>query len=101
MATRVLMLVGDRKLDLDAPAYRYLPNVLNPQDHGAITVRMLLGHTNGLATCCRCSPAARTRCARPGSPTTRHANSSTWRGLRWCGRSGCGPASGAVRPHLR
>ncbi|GAA2412706.1 serine hydrolase domain-containing protein [Nonomuraea africana] len=50
VATRVLMLVGDSKLDLDAPAYRYLPNVLNPQDHGAITVRMLLGHTNGLAT---------------------------------------------------
>jgi D-alanyl-D-alanine carboxypeptidase len=48
VATTVLQLAGERRVDLDAPITRYLPGVL-PRDLGRrVTVRMLLNHTSGL-----------------------------------------------------
>jgi D-alanyl-D-alanine carboxypeptidase len=50
-ATVVLQLVGEGKIDLDAPVEQYLPGLLrgNGIDGSKITVRHLLQHTSGLA----------------------------------------------------
>ncbi|WP_420750535.1 serine hydrolase domain-containing protein [Rhodococcus sp. O3] len=49
VAAAVLQLVERGAVELDAPIRRYLPNLV-PGDRGdAITVRMLLDHTSGLA----------------------------------------------------
>ena len=46
----VLQLVGEGKIELDAPVERYLPNLLRGEgiDGRNITVRQLLNHTSGL-----------------------------------------------------
>lgn len=46
VATVLLQLVGEGKVDLDAPVERYLPGVI-PGDQG-ITVRQLMNHSSGL-----------------------------------------------------
>jgi D-alanyl-D-alanine carboxypeptidase len=46
VSTVVLQLVGEGKVELDAPVQRYLPGLL--PDGDKITVRMLLQHTSGL-----------------------------------------------------
>ncbi|MEU4739771.1 serine hydrolase domain-containing protein [Actinosynnema sp. NPDC023658] len=46
VSTVVLQLVGEGKVDLDAPVQRYLPGLLPAGDR--ITVRNLLQHTSGL-----------------------------------------------------
>ncbi|HEX6347047.1 serine hydrolase domain-containing protein [Umezawaea sp.] len=46
VSTVVLQLVGEGRVDLDAPVSRYLPGLLPDGDR--ITVRMLLQHTSGL-----------------------------------------------------
>ena len=46
VSTVVLQLVGEGKVELDAPAQRYLPGLLPDGDR--ITVRNLLQHTSGL-----------------------------------------------------
>lgn len=50
VATVVLQLVAEHKIELDAPIDRYLPGVVrgNGNDGRAITVRELLQHTSGL-----------------------------------------------------
>ncbi|WP_067487498.1 serine hydrolase domain-containing protein [Actinomadura hibisca] len=50
VATVMLQLVGEGKIDLDAPVERYLPGVVrgNGNDGRNITVRQLLQHTGGL-----------------------------------------------------
>jgi D-alanyl-D-alanine carboxypeptidase len=50
VATVVLQLVGERRVDLDAPVERYLPGVVrgHGNDGRVITVRQLLQHTSGL-----------------------------------------------------
>ncbi|WP_165401233.1 serine hydrolase domain-containing protein [Herbihabitans rhizosphaerae] len=50
VASVVLQLVGERRIDLDAPVGRYLPGVVsgNGHDGDKITVRQLLQHTSGL-----------------------------------------------------
>ncbi|MFC5749565.1 serine hydrolase domain-containing protein [Actinomadura rugatobispora] len=50
VATVVLQLVGEGKVELDAPVERYLPGVVrgNGNDGREITVRNLLQHTTGL-----------------------------------------------------
>jgi D-alanyl-D-alanine carboxypeptidase len=50
VATVVLQLVAEGKVELDAPIDRYLPGVVtgNGNDGGTITVRQLLQHTSGL-----------------------------------------------------
>ncbi|OMQ15570.1 serine hydrolase, partial [Modestobacter sp. VKM Ac-2676] len=49
-AVVVLQLVGEGRIDLDAPVEQYLPGVVrgNGNDGAAITVRQLLQHTSGL-----------------------------------------------------
>ncbi|MFI6645598.1 serine hydrolase domain-containing protein [Streptomyces sp. NPDC050504] len=47
VAAAVLQLAGERKLDLDAPVRRYLPDVV-PAAYGGVTVRHLLNHTHGI-----------------------------------------------------
>ncbi|WP_412075022.1 serine hydrolase domain-containing protein [Streptomyces xanthophaeus] len=49
-ATVVLQLVGEGKVELDAPIERYLPNLVRGEgiDGREITVRQLLQHTSGL-----------------------------------------------------
>ncbi|MEU6673900.1 serine hydrolase domain-containing protein [Streptomyces sp. NPDC046925] len=49
-ATMVLQLVGERRVDLDAPVERYLPGVVrgHGNDGRKVTVRQLLQHTSGL-----------------------------------------------------
>ncbi|MEC4016906.1 serine hydrolase domain-containing protein [Streptomyces sp. H27-D2] len=49
-ATVVLQLVGEGKVDLDAPIEKYLPNLVRGEDIDGrnITVRQLLQHTSGL-----------------------------------------------------
>ncbi|WP_432547011.1 serine hydrolase domain-containing protein [Kineococcus sp. SYSU DK004] len=47
VAAVVLQLVGEGRVELDAPVERYLPGLLPDGDR--ITVRMLLQHTSGLA----------------------------------------------------
>lgn len=49
-AVAVLQLVGEGKIDLDAPVETYLPGVVRGRggDGNAITVRQLLQHTSGL-----------------------------------------------------
>ncbi|MFF2044217.1 serine hydrolase domain-containing protein [Kitasatospora sp. NPDC058170] len=46
LATIVLMLVAEGRLDLDGPVERWLPGKV--PNGGAITLRMLLNHTSGL-----------------------------------------------------
>lgn len=50
VATVLLKLVGEGRLNLDDTVHRWLPNVLrgNGNDGDAITVRQLLNHTSGL-----------------------------------------------------
>ena len=48
LATAVLQLVGERRLTLDAPIGRYLPDVVPGATGRRVTVRMLLNHTSGL-----------------------------------------------------
>ncbi|MFH9723119.1 serine hydrolase domain-containing protein [Streptomyces sp. NPDC017254] len=45
--TVVLQLVAEHRIELDAPARRYLPEVV-PEAYGGVTVRQLLDHTSGL-----------------------------------------------------
>jgi D-alanyl-D-alanine carboxypeptidase len=45
--TVVLQLVAEHRIDLDAPARRYVPQVL-PEAYGDVTVHHLLDHTSGL-----------------------------------------------------
>jgi D-alanyl-D-alanine carboxypeptidase len=48
VATTVLQLTGERRISLDAPIGRYLPELV-PADLGRqVTVRMLLNHTSGI-----------------------------------------------------
>jgi D-alanyl-D-alanine carboxypeptidase len=49
-ATTVLQLVGEGRIELDAPVERYLPGVVRGADNDGreITVRQLLQHTSGL-----------------------------------------------------
>ncbi|GGR86672.1 D-alanyl-D-alanine carboxypeptidase [Streptomyces aureoverticillatus] len=49
-ATMMLQLVGERRVDLDAPVERYLPGVVrgHGNDGRKITVRQILQHTSGL-----------------------------------------------------
>jgi D-alanyl-D-alanine carboxypeptidase len=49
VAVAVLQLVGERRIDLDAPIGRYLPDIVPDERGRQITVRMLLNHTSGLA----------------------------------------------------
>ncbi|MGK5677829.1 serine hydrolase domain-containing protein [Actinoplanes sp. URMC 104] len=44
VATTMLQLAGERRVDLDAPVRRYLAFDIDPQ----VTVRMLLNHTSGI-----------------------------------------------------
>ncbi len=46
-AVLVLQLAGERRLDLDAPVQRYLPELL-PESYRPVPVRTLLDHTSGL-----------------------------------------------------
>ncbi|MDG4859048.1 serine hydrolase [Streptomyces sp. T-3] len=49
VATAVLQLVGEDRVDLDAPVERYLPGIIRGgDDDQKITVRHLLQHTSGL-----------------------------------------------------
>lgn len=48
-ATAVLQLAGKGRIDLDAPIGRYLPDLVPGARGRAITVRMLLNHTSGIA----------------------------------------------------
>jgi D-alanyl-D-alanine carboxypeptidase len=48
VATTVLQLVGEGRVDLDAPVDRYLPDLLPRQNARRVTVRMLLNHTSGI-----------------------------------------------------
>lgn len=52
LATGILRLATEKKLELDAPVSRYLPNLQfeNPwEDSSVVTVRHLLDHTSGLS----------------------------------------------------
>ena len=48
VATTVLQLVGERRLRLDAPIGRYLPDEVPGAVGQEVTVRMLLNHTSGI-----------------------------------------------------
>ena len=48
VATTVLQLVGERRIRLDAPIGRYLPDVVPGAIGRQVTVRMLLNHTSGI-----------------------------------------------------
>ncbi|WP_241758025.1 serine hydrolase domain-containing protein [Myxococcus landrumensis] len=48
VATTVLQLVGEQRIQLDAPIGAYLPDVVPGALGGRVTVRMLLNHTSGL-----------------------------------------------------
>jgi D-alanyl-D-alanine carboxypeptidase len=49
VATTILQLVGEHRVDLDAPIADYLPDVVPGELGGQVTVRMLLNHTSGIA----------------------------------------------------
>jgi D-alanyl-D-alanine carboxypeptidase len=49
VATTILQLVGEHRVDLDAPIANYLPDVDPGELGGQVTVRMLLNHTSGIA----------------------------------------------------
>lgn len=49
VATTILQLVGEHRLDLDAPIVRYLHDASLDTLDGRVTVRMLLNHTSGIA----------------------------------------------------
>ncbi|MFI0787474.1 serine hydrolase domain-containing protein [Streptomyces lydicus] len=46
-STVVLQLAAERRIDIDAPVRRYLPDLI-PTAYGTVTVRELLDHTSGL-----------------------------------------------------
>lgn len=46
-STVVLQLVAERRIAIDAPVRRYLPDLI-PAEYGTVTVRELLDHTSGL-----------------------------------------------------
>jgi D-alanyl-D-alanine carboxypeptidase len=48
VATTVLQLVGERRIKLDAPIGRYLPDLVPGEVGRTVTVRMLLNHTSGI-----------------------------------------------------
>ncbi|GAB3895534.1 serine hydrolase domain-containing protein [Kibdelosporangium lantanae] len=48
VATVVLRLVGEGRVELDAPVARYLPGVITSEGGDSVTVRQLLQHTSGL-----------------------------------------------------
>jgi D-alanyl-D-alanine carboxypeptidase len=48
VATTILQLVGEHRVDLDAPIVRYLPDVVPGELGRQVTVRMLLNHTSGI-----------------------------------------------------
>jgi D-alanyl-D-alanine carboxypeptidase len=58
VAVAVLQLAGERRIDLDRPIGRYLPDVVPDERGRRITVRMLLNHTSGIADYARVSLAA-------------------------------------------
>ena len=45
----VMKLIEEGKIDLDAPAQRYLPELIGDSNKPKITIRHLLTHTSGLA----------------------------------------------------
>ncbi|MEV5986982.1 serine hydrolase domain-containing protein [Streptomyces sp. NPDC052051] len=45
--TVVLQLVAEHRIDVDAPAHRYVPGLM-PAAYDAVTVRQLMNHTSGL-----------------------------------------------------
>ncbi|MGP4113973.1 serine hydrolase domain-containing protein [Streptomyces sp. 4N509B] len=47
-AVAVLQLVGEERIDLDAPVAAYLPELVAEGMDPAVTVRMLLNHTSGI-----------------------------------------------------
>ncbi|MEO6115201.1 MAG: serine hydrolase domain-containing protein [Pseudolysinimonas sp.] len=49
-ATTVMRLVGDGRIELDAPVHRYVPELrlADPHAAAAITIQQLLNHTSGL-----------------------------------------------------
>jgi D-alanyl-D-alanine carboxypeptidase len=49
VATTILQLVGEHRVDLDAPVARYLPDVVPGGLGRQVSVRMLLNHTSGIA----------------------------------------------------
>jgi D-alanyl-D-alanine carboxypeptidase len=49
VATTILQLVGEHRVNLDKPIGRYLPDVLPGELGRQVTVRMLLNHTSGIA----------------------------------------------------
>src|SRR5690242_8034737 len=49
VATTILQLVGEHRVNLDTPIGRYLPDVLPGELGRQVTVRMLLNHTSGIA----------------------------------------------------
>ncbi|XVV10469.1 serine hydrolase domain-containing protein [Actinoplanes sp. CA-131856] len=48
LATTVLQLSGERRLDLDAPIGRYLPRLVPAEVGRRVTLRTLLNHTSGI-----------------------------------------------------
>ncbi|MCA2214702.1 serine hydrolase domain-containing protein [Jidongwangia harbinensis] len=48
VATTVLQLAGEKRLRLDAPIGRYLPDLVPGEMGRRVTVRMLLNHTSGI-----------------------------------------------------
>jgi D-alanyl-D-alanine carboxypeptidase len=48
VATTVLQLAGEGRIELDAPVGRYLPGLVPAEVGRAVTVRMLLNHTSGI-----------------------------------------------------
>ncbi len=71
VATVVLQLVAEHRLQLTDPVEKWLPGLI--PNGSAITLRMLLNHTSGLfnytktPTCSRRSPARTPGRGRPGS----------------------------------
>ncbi len=45
-ASGLMLLVEDRKIDLDVPVRKYIPDL--PEDKGALTLRLLAGHLTGI-----------------------------------------------------
>ena len=62
LTTACMILVDEGKLDLDAPAQRYVPELRGP-DKDKITIRLLLTHAAGLAADLPLFDSTRTRAA--------------------------------------